>query len=93
MSTAGSKFLPGYTDLEKSWVVYDVGNSAFTLMVSTLIPIWFNTLAERAGMSSVDYLANWSFATSIATIVMALWAAAHSSDWSASFPSRLPRPG
>ena len=73
MSTAGSKFLPGYTDLEKSWVVYDVGNSAFTLMVSTLIPIWFNTLAERAGMSSVDYLANWSFATSIATIVMALW--------------------
>ena len=73
MSTAGSKFLPGYTDLEKSWVIYDVGNSAFTLMVSTLIPIWFNALAERAGMNSVDYLANWSFATSIATIIMALW--------------------
>ena len=68
-----SKFLPGYSDLEQSWVIYDVGNSAFTLMVSTLIPIWFNTLAERAGMSSVDYLANWSFATSIATIIMALW--------------------
>ena len=68
-----SRFMPGYSDLEKSWVIYDVGNSAFTLMVSTLIPIWFNTLAERAGMSSVDYLANWSFATSIATIIMALW--------------------
>lgn len=68
-----SKFLPGYSKLEKSWCIYDVGNSAFTLMVSTLIPIWFNTLAARAGMSSVDYLANWSFATSIATILMALW--------------------
>lgn len=72
-SSGSSKFLPGYTGLEKSWVIYDVGNSAFTLMVSTLIPIWFNALAERAGMSSVDYLANWSFATSIATIIMALW--------------------
>ena len=68
-----SGFLPGYTRLEKSWIIYDVGNSAFTLMVSTIIPIWFNALAERAGMSSVDYLANWSFATSIATIIMALW--------------------
>ncbi len=72
-SSKSIRFLPGYTRLEKSWVVYDVGNSAFTLMVSTIIPIWFNALAERAGMSSVDYLANWSFATSIATIIMALW--------------------
>ena len=64
------KFLSGYTSLEKSWVIYDIGNSAFTLLVTTLIPIWFNTLCENAGMSSIDYLANWSFATSIATILM-----------------------
>lgn len=64
------KFLSGYTSLEKSWVVYDIGNSAFTLLVTTLIPIWFNTLCERAGMSNVDYLAHWSFATSLATILM-----------------------
>ena len=64
------KFLSGYTSLEKSWVVYDIGNSAFTLLVTTLIPIWFNTLCERAGISSIDYLANWSYATSIATILM-----------------------
>ena len=64
------RFLSGYTSLEKSWVIYDIGNSAFTLLVATLIPIWFNTLCERAGMSSIDYLANWSFATSAATILM-----------------------
>jgi len=42
-------FLSQYTPLEKSWIIYDVGNSAFTLMVSTLIPIWFNHLAGAAG--------------------------------------------
>ena len=39
------------TDLEKGWILYDVGNSAFILMVSTLIPIFFNALAESAGAS------------------------------------------
>ena len=38
------------TSLEKKWVLYDVGNSAFTLLVSTLFPIYFNTLAASAGM-------------------------------------------
>ena len=45
------------TKLEKSWILYDIGNSAFILMVSTIIPIYFNYLAENAGISSVDYLA------------------------------------
>ena len=26
------------TALEKSWILYDIGNSAFTLLVSTLLP-------------------------------------------------------
>lgn len=26
---------------EKKWVMYDVGNSAFTLMISTILPIYF----------------------------------------------------
>ena len=29
------------TKLERSWILYDIGNSAFILMVSTLIPIFF----------------------------------------------------
>ena len=33
------------TALEKKWILYDVGNSAFTMMISTLIPIYFNSLA------------------------------------------------
>ena len=58
--------------LEKSWILYDVGNSAFTLMVSTLIPIYFNALAEADALTSVDYLAYWGYATSIATLCVAL---------------------
>mgnify|MGYP003370786563 FL=1 len=61
-----------FNKLEKSWIYYDIGNSAFTMMVSTIIPIWFNTLAANAGMSNSEYLAFRSYATSIATILVAI---------------------
>ena len=60
-----------FNKLEKAWIYYDIGNSAFTMMVSTLIPILFNSLATEAGLSSQTYLAYWSYATSIATIIVA----------------------
>ena len=58
--------------LEKKWVLYDVGNSAFTLLVTTIMPIYFNALAESDGISDVDYLAYWGYATSISTLIVAL---------------------
>lgn len=60
------------TKQERSWILYDVGNSAFTLLVSTIMPIYFNYLAGNAGLSDVDYLAYWGYAASIATLVIAL---------------------
>lgn len=60
------------TSLEKKWVLYDVGNSAFTMMVSTIFPIYFNYLAGNAGISDVDYLAYWGYATSVCTLLVAL---------------------
>ena len=62
----------GMTREEKNWVLYDVGNSAFVLLVSTIMPIYFNYLAENAGLSSADYLAYWGYATSAATLIVAL---------------------
>ncbi len=59
------------TKLEKFWILYDVGNSAFIMLVSTIIPIYFNFLAKEAGISEVDYLAYWGYATSAATILVA----------------------
>ncbi len=60
------------TSLEKKWVLYDVGNSAFTMMVATIFPIYFNYIAGNAGISDVDYLAYWGYATSICTLLVAI---------------------
>ncbi len=64
------KFSP--TGLERAWILYDVGNSAFVLLVATLIPIFFNALAEEGGLSSVDYLAYWGYAASAVTVITAV---------------------
>ena len=60
------------TALEKKWVLDDIGNSAFTLLVSTLLPIFFNSLAMDAGLSQVSYLAYWGYATAASTILVAI---------------------
>ena len=59
------------TALERSWILYDIGNSAFILMVSTLIPIFFNALAESGGVNEDLYLSYWGYAGSISTILVA----------------------
>ena len=59
------------TPLEKNWILYDIGNSAFTLLVSTLIPIYFNSLASSAGVDENMYLSYWGYAGSLSTILVA----------------------
>lgn len=59
------------TSLEKSWILYDVGNSAFVMLVSTLFPIYFNALATSAGIDESNYLAYWGYAGSISTLLVA----------------------
>ena len=60
------------TRTEKSWVTYDAGNSAFTMLVSSIIPIYFNSLTEAGGISATQSAAYWGFITSISTLVLAL---------------------
>ena len=60
------------TRAEKHWILYDVGNSAFVLLVSTIIPIYFNALAESGGLSDTEYLAYWGYAASAATLAVAV---------------------
>ena len=59
------------TPLERSWILYDIGNSAFTLLVSTLLPIYFNALATAGGLNEDLYLSYWGYAGSIAIILVA----------------------
>lgn len=60
------------TSLERYWVLYDIGNSAFILLATTLIPIFFNSLANGAGLNESQYLAYWGYAGSVATLLVAL---------------------
>ena len=61
-----------FTKMEKAWILYDVGNSAFVLLIATIVPIYFNYLSESAGISSADYLAYWGYAASVVTLAVAL---------------------
>lgn len=60
------------TSLDLKWILYDVGNSAFVLLIASVLPIYFNSLAEAGGLSETEYLTWWSYAASIATVVTAL---------------------
>lgn len=58
--------------LEKYWVMYDVGNSAFALLMSTIIPIYFKNMATQNGISAADSTAYLSYAISISTLIVAI---------------------
>lgn len=60
------------TSLEKKWILYDVANSAFTLMVSTLIQIFFHDIAVKAGVSEPNTVAYWNYAGTVCTIAVVL---------------------
>jgi len=60
------------TKLERSWVLYDVGNSAFTMIACSLIPIWFKDLARLGGDEAYSHAtANFAYVTAIVTIIVA----------------------
>ncbi len=58
---------------EKSWILYDVGNSALVLLATTIIPIYFNHLVKSAGAAEQgSALIAWSYAETIASLIIAL---------------------
>lgn len=63
------------TDQEFAWVLYDVGNSAFTMLACSLIPIWFKSLAIGNGpgqISSDRATAYYSITIAVVTVIVAL---------------------
>lgn len=67
--------LKNYTREEKSWMLYDWANSAFSAIVAAIIlPVFFQTVAQNGGISSVDSTAYWGYATSLGTLICAVLA-------------------
>ncbi len=58
------------TKIERNWILYDVGNSAFILMVSTIIPIYFKNISSAEGISLANSTAYWGYAASTATVLV-----------------------
>ncbi|MEG0378995.1 MAG: MFS transporter, partial [Eubacterium sp.] len=61
-----------FSKIEKSWILYDVGNSAFVMLVSTIIPIYFKNLASAEGISLADSTAYFGYAASISTLIVGI---------------------
>ena len=66
---------------EFSWVLYDVGNSAYTMLACSLIPIWFKALAVKEvapGVAAEGFLTQtaatgtYSAAIAVVTVIIAL---------------------
>ena len=56
------------TKQERSWVLYDVGNSAFVMLSTALIPVYFAAIADPG--SSV--VVAWGYAETVASLILAL---------------------
>ena len=60
------------TKEEKSWILYDVANSAFIMTLTATIPIYFRALATEADISATHATSIWGTCTSIAILILAL---------------------
>ena len=58
------------TPREKRWIMYDVGNSAFVLLSTAVVPIYANSLLEAAGQD--NSVSTWGYAQTVASLVIAL---------------------
>ena len=54
----------GFTKKEKSWILYDVANSAYVMLATALLSLYFNFLTPSENLSSV-----WGFTNVIVTII------------------------
>jgi UMF1 family MFS transporter len=66
--------LKNFSKEEKSWILYDVANSAFVLViVTTIMPIFFKDIAAF-NVDNATSTAYWGFANSTASIILAILA-------------------
>ena len=64
-----------FTLEEKSWIMYDWANSAYSAIITaSVLPIFFKSLAKSGGLSPNMADSYWGYATSAATLIVALLA-------------------
>lgn len=58
---------------ERSWILYDWANSAYSMTVtSAILPIYFTSMVTAAGLTEEMATSYWGYTNSLASIVVAL---------------------
>lgn len=61
------------TKEEISWIFYDCGNSAYSIIITTAIfPIYFTSMASASGASGAAATAWWNYGNALATLLIVL---------------------
>ena len=55
-----------FTKQEWSWIFYDWANSAYSIFIATVLPIFASSVARVSGIDSVTHTANWGYTSAIA---------------------------
>ncbi|WP_456277272.1 MFS transporter [Bacillus sp. AK128] len=62
-----------FTKEENSWVLYDWGNSAYSVIISTAVfPLYYKASATEAGVSAANSTAYLGYTIAIATFILAM---------------------
>lgn len=67
------KIIKSVSKKERSWILYDWANSAYSMTVtSAILPIYFSSMVTAAGHSAETATAYWGYTNSFASILVAL---------------------
>lgn len=67
------KIIKSVSKKERSWILYDWANSAYSMTVtSAILPIYFSSMVTAAGHSSDTATAYWGYINSFASILVAI---------------------
>ena len=61
-----------FTKQEISWILYDVANSAYSMALTAIIPIYFVAIAEMSGVNETQSMGYWGITTSISIVIIAI---------------------
>lgn len=62
-----------FTKEENSWMYYDWGNSAYSIIISTAVfPLYYKAAAAEAGVTAADSTAYLGYTIAIATFILAM---------------------
>lgn len=63
-----------FSKTEKSWMMYDWANSAYAILMASILPIYAGIVASNAGVEAVKHASDWAWAVSLSALLVALTA-------------------